>query len=205
MKQIKNKRLYYVMTAVAGLLLLYQVDIAAGQGVIERSMQNTPLSSTAEGLPLPSNAVIEYMGADQLQADGNDVPDWNIICQLSDFDFVYTTRGVARRRKVFNGFKFQLAFMNAGKLSGAKDIPVKVTVLNAYDNILIKEKTQVIKNQNLRSGSWGQTTSIYINFALGSQMASDLSDVKLIVEVDPDNTLGEDKGRRGNNIISVHW
>lgn len=203
--QIKEIRLYHVMTAVAGLLLLWQVDIAAGQGVIERSMQNTPLSSTAESLPSPSDAVIEYMGADQLQADGNDVPDWDIVCELRDFGFVYTARGIANRRKIFNGFKFQLAFMNAGKMSGTKDVPVKVTVLNTADNTLIKEENQVIKNQDVRSGSIGQPTSIYINFVSGSKTPSDLRDIKLIVDVDPDNTLGEDNGHRGNDTISVHW
>jgi len=204
MEQIKYKRMCYMITVVAGVLL-FQVDIAAGQGTIEQSTQNTPLSSTAEALPSPSNAVIEYMDADQTQSVENAVPDWDIAGELRDFDFVYTSRGIARRRKVFNGFKFQLAFMNKGEMSGTKDIPVKVMVLNSANDVLITEKDQVIKSQEVRSGFWGQETSIYMNFALSEKTASDLSDVKLTIEVDPYNTLGEDQDYRGNNIISVHW
>lgn len=205
MEEIKNKRMYYMITVVAGVLLLFQVDIAVGQGIIERSTQNTPLSSTAEALPSATNAVIEYMDADQPQADGNDVPGWDIVGELREFDFVYASRGIARRRKVFNGFKFQLAFMNKGEMSGTKDIPVKITVLNSANDVLIAEKDQVIKSQEVRSGFWGQETAIYMNFALSEKTASDLNDVKLTIEVDPDNTLGEDQDYRGNNIISVHW
>ena len=205
----------YVMITIVGLgLVLISVPAFSAQVAGKTSTQNAPIQSSTQTAPLPSktktvtlpSTTREYQQVDKPPVKRLDIPDWDLAGELRNLRSVRKTVGGAwNRHKVFNGLKFQLALMNKGKLQGKKPVLVKMTVLNNTTNTLIKEKTQVIRGQDIRNNMWNLTPYMGINFRFNSTTASSLNDVKLIVDIDPRNIFGEAKRHRGNNRCVATW
>jgi hypothetical protein len=202
-----------VIIAVVGLSLVFLTGTAfSAQVAGKTSTQNAPIQSSTQTAPLPSNTKTvplpsttrEYQQVDKPPVKTLDIPDWDLAGELRNMRFHYVKVGPTYR-KVFSGFKFKIALMNKGKLQGSKDIPVKVTVLNMTNNTLIKEENHVIRGQNIRNNMWELTPDILAKFVLCSKTASTVGDVKLIVDIDPQNTFKEARRHRGNNRCEAHW
>jgi hypothetical protein len=203
----------YVMIAFVGLsLLAVTAPTFSAQVTGKTSTQTAPEQSNTQTAPLPSNTQTvplpsdtrEYQQVDKPPVQKIDIPNWDLAGELRNVRFHYVKLPPAYRKK-FSGFKFKIALMNKGKLQGAKDIPVKVTVLNMTNNTLIKEESHVIRGQNIRNNMWELTPDILAKFVLCSTTAPTVGDVKLIVDIDPQNTFGEEQRHRGNNRCEAHW
>lgn len=212
----------YVMIAIIGFGLVlvsapaFSADVTGKTSTqtapIQSNTQTAPLPSNTQSVPLPSNIQTtvptrEYQQIDKPPVKTLDIPDWDLAGELRNVDRMFITRGGAfKKHKVFNGLKFKLALMNKGKLKGSKDIPYKVTVLNVTNNTVIKQENHSLRRQTIRNDMWTLTDEwIYAVFTLGSTTASSLGDVKLIVDIDPQNTFGEEQRHRGNNRCEAHW
>lgn len=210
---MKSKITKLIMIAVVGLGLVLLTGTAFSAQVagktstqtapIQSSTQTTPLPSNTQTVPLPSTSR-EYQQVDKPPVKKLDIPNWDLAGELRNMRFHYVKVGPTYR-KVFSGLKFKIALMNKGKLQGVKDIPVKVTVLNISNNTLIKEENHVIRGQNIRNDYWELTPDILVKFVLCSKTASTLGEVKLIVDIDPNNTFKEARRHRGNNRCEAHW
>jgi len=207
MKCIRSDISKHVMIAVVGLSLLLQTSTALSAQVAGKTSTNKtiPGKTSTQTAPLPSTTPsMEYQRVDKPPVKKLDIPDWDLSCDLRNLRFHYVKVGPTYK-KVFSGFKFKIALMNVGKLNATRDIPVRVTVLNITNNTLIKQDNHLIRSQNISNAYWKLTPEILIKFVLCSRTASRLNDVKLIVDVDPNNTFGEAQRHRGNNRCIVTW
>jgi len=203
------------MIAIVGLVLaLTSVPVFSADVTGKTSTQTLPAQTNTQTAPLPSNTQTaplpsttrEYQQVDKPPVQKLDIPDWDLAGELRNMTIVRKTVGGAfNRHKVLNGFKFQLALMNKGKLQGKKAVLVKVTAMNITNNTLIKEESHVLRGQEIRNDMWKLSPYIEINFRFGSQTAESINDVKLIVVIDPDNTFGEAQSDRGNNRCVATW
>jgi len=173
---------------------------------IQSNTQTAPLPSNTQTVPLPSTTR-EYQQVDKPPVQRLDIPDWDLAGELRNVDRLFKTKGgMFNKHKVFYGLRFKLALMNKGKLKGSKDIPYKVTVLNVTNNTVIKQDNNVLRHQTIRNEMWTLTDEwISVFFTLGPTTAPSLGDVKLIVDIDPRNTFGEEQRHRGNNRCEAHW
>jgi len=214
-----SKIIKYVMTAIVGLSLVlinapaFAADVTGKTSTqtlpTQTDTQTAPLPSKTRTAPLPSNVqeTREYQQVDKPPVQKLDIPDWDLAGELRNVDRLFKTKGgMFNKHKVFNGLRFKLALMNKGKLKGSKDIPFKVTVLNVTNNTVIKQENHSIKRQTIRNDMWTLTDEwIFVVFGLGQTTAPSLGDVKLIVDIDPRNTFGEEQRHRGNNRCEAHW
>lgn len=208
-----SRVLKHVLIAIVGLSLVavsapaFSADVTGKTSTqtlpTQTNTQTSPLPSNTRTVPLPSTTR-KYQQVDKPPVKTLDIPDWDLVGQLRNLGFGYRKVGL-KRKKVFNGLHFDLALMNVGKLYGARDVPVRITVKNITNNTLIAEKNEIIQNQNIRHDMWGLTPRLWIQFSLGSQTASRVNDLKLIVDIDPRNTFGEAQNDRRNNRCVVTW
>lgn len=209
---MKSKITKLIMIAVVGLGLVLLTGTAFSAQVagktstqtapIQSGTQTTPLPSNTQTVPLPSTSR-EYQQVDKPPVKRLDIPDWDLAGELRNMRFIDHHNVWGHRS--FLGLRFKVALMNKGKRKGSKDVPIKVTVLNVTNNTLIKQESHLMRRQNIRNDYWELTPDISIRFGLNSQTASTLNDVKLIVDIDPNNTFKEARRHRGNNRCEAHW
>ena len=207
----------YVMIAVVGLGMVmvtipaFSADVTGKTSTqtlpTQTDTQTAPLPSNTQTVPLPStNREYQQMDKPPVQMETLDIPDWDLAGELRNVDTISKIIGNVNKRRVFNGLRFKLALMNKGKQQGSKDIPFKVTVLNVTNNTVIKQENHVLRRQTIRNDMWTLTDEwIPVLFTLGPTTAPSLGDVKLIVDIDPRNTFGEEQRHRGNNRCEAHW
>jgi len=223
MKCIRSDILKHVMIAVVGLSLLLQTSTAlsaqvAGKTSVNKTLpgqtstQTAPLPSTTQTVPLPSTTR-EYQQVDKPPVKKLDIPNIDIAGQLKIVGFAYYTnmshtfypKPITHPAR-FRGIKFQISLMNKGKLNVTRNVPIRVRVLNAQNQTLIKEENHLLRNVNIRNDYFTTTPVIVINFRLDVNGApSTINDVKLIVDIDPNNSFREARRHRGNNRCEAHW
>ena len=235
MKCIRSDISKHVMIAVVGLSLLLQTSTAlsaqvAGKKSVNKTLpgqtstQTAPLPSTTQTVPVPSttreyqrvvpSTTREYQQVDKPPVKKLDIPNIDIAGQLKIVGFAYkrkTAVTIFYPKPIFHptrfrGIKFQISLMNKGKLNVTRNVPIRVRVLNAQNQTLIKEENHLLRNVNIRNDYFTTTPVIVINFRLDVNGApSTINDVKLIVDVDPNNTFREARRHRGNNRCVVTW
>ncbi len=200
----------YVMVAVVGLsLVVVTAPAFSAQVSGKTSTQTAPVQSNTQTAPLPSNTQTaplpsttrEYQQVDKPPVKTLDIPDWDLAGEMRNLEIERCGIGNQQLRILF-----KLALMNKGKLKGSKDIPLKITLLNVTNNTLIKQDNHFLKRQTIRNDMW-ELTEEYMGtiFRLGPTTALSINDVKLIVDIDPRNTFGEEQRHRGNNRCEAHW
>ena len=194
MKGKKSDSSRYVMIAVVGLCLLLIAGAALCADITgktyttkplpgQTSTQTAPLPTNTQTTPLPTTTpTTEYQRIEK-------PPVRNVnFCRDRSEDGRETHR-----------LTFQLALMNRGKKQIIADIPVKIRGVNNLNNTLFKVQDHVFQNMKLENNYWTVNWIDFV-FILGVNGAPvDIKNVKLIVEIDPNNTLHEEQRFRGNN------
>ncbi|HPJ95466.1 MAG TPA: hypothetical protein PKY89_16280 [Deltaproteobacteria bacterium] len=205
----------YMMIAIVGLSLglvsvpAFSADVTGKTSTqtlpTQSDTQTAPLPSNTQSVPLPSKIQTtipsrEYQQVDKPPVKTLDIPDYDLAGQL---------RGVeVKRHGDWTRIYYQLELMNKGtKTVGPRDIPVRARVINVLTNTIITEWSQLWFGPNLRNDYWSvEKWKRYIDYNKHSPGApSTINDVKLIVDVDPNNNFGEDRRHRGNNRCVASW
>ncbi|MCF8066968.1 MAG: hypothetical protein K9L30_00125 [Desulfobacterales bacterium] len=186
--------------AVIAIFLVMWAAIAFAEITDKTSTQTAPLPSNTQTVPLPSNTM-EYQQVDKPPVKKlEDIPNWDLAVEFRDTRLTYHQNATSH-------FRFYLAIMNKGTRSGVRDIPVLITILNVTNNTLIREITTSIEQQDIRNNVWRVTPLFHITFLTGEERNKprSINDVKIVVEIDPQNTFGEARSDRRNNRCVATW
>ena len=92
---------------------------------------------------------------------------------------------------------------------GRQTIPIKIRLINTATNTIVEERRvgNKIEEGSIGSQYWVITTpERTVWFRMGESPApGTLNELKLIVDIDPDNTFKEARRHRGNNLCVVTW
>ncbi len=205
----------YVMISIVGLgLTLVSVPAIAAQIGGKTSTQTLPTQTDTQTAPLPSNTTTvplpsnipttvptrEYQQVDKPPATKLDIPDYDIAGQLNGVE--------VKRYGDWTRIFYQLELMNKGTQTvGPKCIQIRARLINVLTQTIITEWFHTWSGPDLRNDYWSvEKWKKYIDYSKKSPGApSTINDVKLIVEVDPNNTFREDQRFRGNNRCVATW
>lgn len=198
----------YVMIAVVGLCLLLLAGAALCADITgktyttkplpgQTSTQTAPLPTNTQTTPLPTRTpTTEYQRIEKPPVRTLDLPDCDVAGEIRNVNFC---RDRSEDGRETHRLTFQLALMNRGKKQIIADIPVKIRGVNNLNNTLFKVQDHVFQNMKLENNYWTVNWIDFV-FILGVNGAPvDIKNVKLIVEIDPNNTLHEEQRFRGNN------
>ena len=209
MKCLKNELSKQVLFAAVGLCLLLPASAALcadipGKTSTTRTLpgqtsttRTLPGQTTTQTVPLQTIAPsMEYQHVDKPPVKTLDIPDYDIAGEIRNVNFM---RDIAADGKESNRLSFQLALINHGKRKFTGDIPLKLRGINDLNNTLFSEEYPVLINQDIKNDYW-IVNWVTLHFTLGANGAPhDIKDVRLIVDIDPNNTLHEAQKYRRNN------
>ena len=211
---MKNHRLNYLMISVAGLLFLFQANrVLSGQVSAKTATQTVPLSSPAETVPLSStpetitlpSTSMEYQHVDKPPVKKLDIPDYDIAAE-------FRLDSVEKLKASHNGkhriiIRYQIALMNKGSKTITRAIPIKIRLINTSNNTLFRDQNSFWNGSEVRTDYWAVGDITRIDFRQDVDGAPhEIRDVKLILDVDPDNTFKEARQHRGNNrCVVITW
>lgn len=202
---------YLSVVALAGLLFLLNGVIVSSALAASQTVTDKPISGktttvpagkvlpekTTTTVPLPSTAPArEYQQVDKPPIKRLDIPEYDLAVEFKILEISGGDR--------YKNIRFVVMLKNHGKktITSDKLIPVKTMVINTETNVLIDERTQYLQSdkKDLRSEHW-----VYMLPVQLLTVYYELKNIKLIVDVDPDNTYKEPRSHRGNNRYVVSW
>jgi hypothetical protein len=209
------------MALLITLFLLLQGAIgpstlAAGQTATDKPISGktttVPAGKVAPGqrtttTPLPSAAPArEYQQVDKPPAKKLDIPEYDLAGKLSEVRFKKRTKLYHNMDRIL--FKVSLKNHGTRRIPAGKLIPIRTRLINTGTDTIIYNKTNRMSNDdfNLKSEYWVEMPETTVRLKLGDPPAPEtLNDLKLIVDVDPDNTYHEAQRHRGNNRCVATW
>jgi hypothetical protein len=209
---------YLSVVALAGLLFLLNGAIVSTALAASQTVTDKPISGktttvpagkvlpgeTTKTVPLPSGAPArEYQQVDKPPVKKLDIPEYDIAGRLADLHF--------ERHNLLTLIIFSIELKNNGKqrIRRESPIPVQSRLINTANNSLIEKFTVAVTSpsKDLDSQYWVRMTpQVKAQVAFGRGNAPEnLNDLKLIVDIDPDNTFKEAQRHRGNNRCVASW
>jgi hypothetical protein len=211
---------YLSLVALTELLFLLNGIIVPSALATSQTVTDKPISGktttvpagkvlmekTTTTVPLPSaTPAREYQQIDKSPVKKIDIPEYDLAANL------YNTRVVNRSITTITGkhtltiLSFNVALKNNGTkpIERGKQIPIRIELVNREDNTLIEQ--EVISAQN------DDTAIDHRHYVVMSPRmeyglkVGTIQYVKLIVNVDPDNTFKEAQRHRGNNRCVASW
>ncbi len=203
----------YVMIAIVGLGLVLVVAPAFAADVTGKTStqtlptqpntQTAPLPSNTQTVPLPSTTR-EYQQVDKPPVKTLDIPDYDLAAELR-IERVHTSK-FSKDGKRTTTIEYRVALMNKGKKKVTRDIPYRIRKINVTNQTLFNDHTYQWDGEVSRINHefWTVERPRTTGFRTNSGGAPDsINDVKMIVDIDPNNTFGEDRNDRGNNRCVV--
>ena len=189
----------HVMIVVVGLCLLLPASAALCADIPGKTSTTRTLSgqTTTQTVPLQTiEPSMEYQRVDKPPVKTLDIPNYDIAGEIRNVNFM---RDIAADGTESNRLSFQLALINQGKRKFTGDIPVKLRGINDLNNTLFREENPVLRNLDIKNDYW-IVNWVTLHFTIGVNGAPhDIKDVRLIVDIDPNNTLHEAQKYRRNN------
>jgi len=206
---MKTDSLKYVMIAVIGLSLLVTGTALSAQltgGTSTQAAPSTgpepstePESSTGPATSPSTTPSMEYESVDKPPVRTLDIPDVDIAGDLR----IVETRWRGQSMYIY----YNLALMNKGKRNIEGRVQYRIRLIYVPTRTLFKETNKYWHGPTIRTDYWvlpDRTGRII--FEKGAEGApSELKDVKMIVDIDPDNTFGEAQRYRENNRCIATW
>ena len=203
----------FVIIAVVGLSLVFLTGTAfSAQVVGKTSTQTAPIQSNTQTAPLPSNTQTvplpsttrEYQQVNKPPVKTLDIPDYDLAGELR-IDSAQTKK-VGSLKKVY--IYYRVALMNKGKKKVARDVWYRVRMINTTNQTSFRDfKVKWLGDSSVISNDyWRIEGSHNLWFYLDYDgTPHTINDVKMIVDIDPDNTFGEAQRFRGNNRCIATW
>ena len=202
----------YVMIAIIGFGLTlvsvpaFSADVTGKTSTqtlpTQTDTQTAPLPSNTQTVPLPSNTR-EYQQMDKPPVKTLDIPDYDLAAELRIESW---HKSIPQNGKRTITIDYRVALMNKGKKKVTRDIPYRIRKINATNQTLFEDHTyhwdgDVSRiNHEFWTVERPRTTDVRTN---SGGAPDSINDVKMIVDIDPNNTFGEDRNDRGNNRCVV--
>jgi len=203
MNRIKSNNLKYVMFFIVGLSLLLPTSIALSAQAVKKisgtkTLPNQPSTATTTGPIQSTTPSMKYQTIKKPPVKRLDIPEYDIAGELRNV--IIKSKGLTRL------LKYKIAIINKGthKNSRNMSIPFKTRIINVLDQTLIIEEEGFLQT-DLRNDYWVVSKQIIIVFYLRGTTAQTNNDLKVIWDIDPDNTFNEAQKFRGNNRCVVTW
>lgn len=201
----------YVLIAIVGLGLAmvsapaFSADvtgkISTQTAPVQSNTQTAPVKTNTRTAPLPSTTR-EYQQVDKPPVQRLDIPDYDLAGDLR-------IQRVDTSRKNQTSIHFQLALMNKGKQNYINDgVQIKVRLINVLNQTQFKCIQYPWSGPAIVNDYWKvEDVPRYIMFDQTKDRGAPrtINDVKMIVDIDPRNTFGEEQRHRGNNRCVVTW
>jgi len=204
-----------VMIAVVGLGLIFFTGTAfSAQVAGKTSTQTAPIQSNTQTAPLPSktktvtlpSTTREYQQVNKPPVKTLDIPDYDLAGELRIEGVRYQKYSNKNKTSVI--IDFRVALMNKGKKNVRSNVPYRVRLINATNQTLCKEY-MCDWNRNvsdIKHDYWTVERQRTTGFTLDLGGAPHtIKDLKMIVDIDPNNTFGEAQRFRGNNRCIATW
>ena len=210
---------YFPVVALAGLLFLLNGVIVSSALAASQTVTDKPISGktttlpagkvlpgeTTKTVPLPSGAPAkEYQQVDKPPVKKLDIPEYDLAAKLHDTKVVNRTITTVGKHTL-TILSFNVALKNNGTkpIEPGKQIPIRIELVNREDNTLIEQEVISAKNDGtaIDQRHW-VVLSPRMEYGL---KVGTIQYVKLIVDVDPDNTFHEANRHRGNNHCVASW
>jgi hypothetical protein len=191
-------------------LLLFAGNAFSGQAA-SQPVTNKPISgkTTNSTTPLPSTVTtpaMEYQQVDPPPIKKTDIPEYDLAGKFSDIR-VQKKSCAGCWTHIF--FRVSLKNQGTHRISASTHIPISIRLINRTTDTIIRDYRVNIINTNsaLTSEHWVvMEDEQEICFYLGKSPAPEtISEVKLIVDIDPDNAYKEAQRHRGNNRCVASW
>jgi hypothetical protein len=173
---------------------------AASQPVTNKPISGkTPTNTTTLPTSTPSP---NYQQVDKPPAQKLDIPKCDLAGRVVNVRIDYGLND-----KIF----FQVELKNNGtrKIAKRTNIPIKYRLVNTANNSLVQEREFLVSSdqQDLDPLYWVRMApEVMVAFSFGRGTApKKIGDLKLIVDIDPDNTFKEAQRHRGNNRCVASW
>ena len=203
--------LFLLLQSATGSSTLAASQTATGKSLSGKTTTvpagNVLPGATTTTAPLPSTAPARtYQQVEKPPVYHLDIPEYDLAGKLSDVRF--------KKRNQFNASKdqihFKISLKNYGKTQvDRQTIPIKIRLINTATNTILEERRvgNKIEEGSIGSQYWVITTpERAVWFRMGESPApGTLNELKLIVDIDPDNTFHEAQRHRGNNRCVASW
>ena len=216
-----SRILKYMMIAVVGLSLVaisapaFAADVTGKTSTqtlpTQTNTQTAPMPSNTQSVPLPSKIQTtipprEYQQVDKPPVKTLDIPDYDLAGELR-IERVRTSIPQNGKRTI--AIDYRVALMNKGKKKVMRDIPYRIRKINVTNQTLFEDHTYHWDGDvsSINHEFWTVERPRTTGFRTNSGGAPDsINDVKMIVDIDPNNTFGEARNDRGNNrCIVTTW
>ena len=203
----------YVIIVIVGLgLALVSVPAFAADVTGKTSTQTLPTQTNTQTAPLPSNTQTvplpsntrEYQQVDKPPVKTLDIPDYDLAAEVR-IERVHTSKFIKDGKRTIT-IDYRVALMNKGKKKVTRDIPYRIRKINVTTQTLFNDHTYHWDGDvsRITHEFWTVERPRTTIFRTNSGGAPDsINDVKMIVDIDPNNTFGEDRNDRGNNRCVV--
>ena len=201
----------YVMIAIIGFgLTLVSVPAFSADVTGKTSTQTLPTQTDTQTAPLPSNTQTtplpsttrEYQQVDKPPVKTLDIPDYDLAGELKILSVHEWMGG-----KMIH-IDYKVALMNKGKRNITSfSVPIRVRLINVLNQTEIYTKSYYWDGPAIKQDYWTlqktEGTAAFYKDKDGAPHT--INDVKMIVDIDPDNKYKEDRSHRGNNRCVATW
>jgi hypothetical protein len=203
--------LFLLLQGATGSSALAASQAATDEPISGKTTTTVPAGKVVPGqttstTPLPSKAPVrEYQQVDKPPAKKLDIPEYDLAAKLHDTKVVNRSITTITGKHTLTILSFNLALKNNGTkpIEPGKQIPIRIELVNREDNTLIQQEVISAKNDGtaIDQRHW-VVLSPRMEYGL---KVGTIQYVKLMVDVDPDNTFQEANRHRGNNRCVASW
>ncbi len=202
--------LFFLLQTATGSSALAASQTATDKPISGKTTTTVPAGKVVPGqtttiAPLPSTAPArEYQQVDKPPAKKIDIPEYDLAAKLHDTKVVNRTITTVGKHTL-TILSFNVALKNNGTkpIEPGKQIPIRIELVNREDNTLIEQEVISAKNDDTAIDHRHYVVmSPRMEYGL---KVGTIQYVKLIVDVDPDNTFHEANRHRGNNRCVASW
>ena len=201
----------YLMIAIVGLGLVsvpaFSADVTGKTSTqtlpTQTNTQTAPLPSNTQTVPLPSTTR-EYQQVDKPPVKTLDIPDYDLAGDLKILS-VHEWMGGEMIH-----IDYKVALINKGKrniTSSTNSVLIRVRLINVLNQIEIYTESYYWDGPAIKQDYWTlqktEGTAAFYKDRDGAPRT--INNIKMIVDIDPNNRFGEAQRFRGNNRCIATW